>query len=211
VGAGVLGAAIVVLLALTLLELRSSHAAIDEQKTLARRLLSRSSPVLRAATPLAREVHDVIEPARSARRDLSKAAAEVPGLAISVRNLAGEGAFLLKRVNGLDLEGLTRGVSALSSQLTGPGVLPSLLTTSSTLVQQIQQSSLIDRIENATDSIPTLIALQRRVLGVQVQSLRRQTASLRVQRRSLTTQRKTLRHVRSVDRRLGGTVIPGGR
>jgi hypothetical protein len=205
--AAMVAVALIGLLFLVLLELRSSHDSINQQKQLAQALLDRSAPVLRTARPLLNDVEAAIPPLQRSRHSLSVSLREIPGISASVEHLAGDGGYLLAQLQGLNLGVLTGGIQDLTS-LASNGTLSRVLADSETVLTAVSRTDLVQRAGEAIDDLQTLVALQRRALTVQIHSYRKQSRSLRVQTRSLAIQKKSLRHIRAIDARTGGTVLP---
>jgi hypothetical protein len=200
-GAAVVGAALILLLVLVLLQLHRSQESIDHQEKIANTLLERATPVLRSSRPLVNSINEALPPLKRTRRQIGSALGEVPGIATSAERLAAEGGDALRRLQGVDL-----------------GVLANVLTRASSVLEEVDATDLVDRTGRSLDQLSaledrarrafsdleTIVAIQRRTVSLQRRSFRTQRHSLGVQTHSLGIQRRTLRHARRIDRRLGG-------
>jgi hypothetical protein len=68
-------------------------------------------------------------------------------------------------------------------------------------------ASVLPETRRAVEEAPPLI---RRLLSVQLETLRVQKRALRAQRTTLAIQREALKHIESIDRKTGGTVPAQG-
>jgi hypothetical protein len=76
------------------------------------------------------------------------------------------------------------------------------------LLALVRDTDLVQKAAAAADMAPDVIALQQRLLRVQLTTLRTQRASLRTQLATLEIQRQALTHIESIDRKTGGQVPP---
>lgn len=136
---------------------------------------------VRSASPAAGDAAALVRQAgplvRTVRRSLGPARAAGASLVSSVA----------------DLPMLVRTAQALAS-----AALP--------LLAQVRGEDLIALAARAARSAPDLVGLQRRLLRVQLTTLRSQRRSLAVQLETLRIQRAALAHIKSIDRKTGGSV-----
>jgi hypothetical protein len=221
--------AAVVLLALTLSELKTSREHIESQDAKAGALLRTTRPALTDVPQLAEDAKPVLRRAApllgsllAARPGIAAIGARLPLFFSGVQGLVNEGVPLAHDLRASDLPGLVTDLR--DSNLPGLAAtlqssdLPSVLTSLQGLITTLESG---DRLATALDTSTSVLAdVQARDLPQRAEaSSRRLRKLLGVQlqaystlRNSLHVQRETLAHVRSIDERLGGTLpaVGGG-
>jgi hypothetical protein len=176
------------------------HIVAQDRKI--NRIVKESGPVLGELEPALAELEPALADLRPALADLRPA----------LRNL--DPALR-------DLPATTREVRAAMRAL-NDGQLVDFLDLSSQLVRGLRDSEFIPRTLRAADLVPEMTAILRETLAVQRNTLRTQRRTLKVQRQTRAIQRETvaiqrrllviqeeaLVHIRSIDRKTGGTA-PG--
>jgi hypothetical protein len=201
-GAGVLMVAMVMLLVAQLSILADSREHIVAQDRKINRLLKGTGPVLDEAEPLAADARRLVRRADPVLRD---ARPVLRATAPLVRDLRAEMVPLLRSLRGVDLRPAAR-----------------LVDQGNELIDALRASEAIPRTLRAADLVPEITGLLRGTFAVQRDTLRVQRRTFRVNRqsrdlqrqallvlqRSLAVQEEALVHVRSIDRKTGGTA-PG--
>jgi hypothetical protein len=194
---GLLMLAVVVLLIAQLAILADSREHIVAQDRKIDRLLEGAAPVLDDAKPLAGEARRLVREARP----LVRAARPL------ARDLSAGIAPFLRQLQTVELRPLVR-----------------LVDQSNELIDALRASEAIPRTLRAADLVPEMTRLLAATLGVQQETLRVQRRSFRVNRqnrviqrralavlqRSLAIQEESLVHIRSIDRKTGGTAPATG-
>jgi chromosome segregation ATPase len=198
-GAGLLLVLLVVGIGMIVVILKDSrdHIAAQDKKTAV--LLQK----VQAAQPTAKQVPALLDQARPVVRSLGRAIGPVRR-AISATSLATE-----------HLPTLVRAADAIARVvLEHRDPLADALDSTNRLLAEIRQQNLVAVSAEAARETPPLV---RELLRIQVATLETQKRSLRAQKRSLRTQlttlaiqREALVHIRSIDRKTGGTVPPAG-
>lgn len=209
---------------------RSHIEALDRQAVMAREaadpLLRASRPLLRESGPIARESGSLISDARELARSadalvaplsrspggVGDAVAALPAIERSGRALLAEAQPVLGQLASEDLGAAVSNLSMIASSLLADSRLVRLIRVATATLERVNSRELIAKGARAARVTPRLKRLLQRALGIQLESLRTQKSSLSTQRRSLrvlldsrSIQRQSLRHVRSLDRKTGGT------
>lgn len=203
----------VVLLALTLGEMRTSRERIEAQDAKVAALLRRSRATFEAVPAAAEEAGPLLDRAAplvgsllAARPEVEDLAARLPLVLSSVQGLAAEGIPLAEALNASDLPGLAASLDAsdlpvtmaslqrVLSALEAGDRLPLALDATTAVLADVRARELPRRAEASARRIGALLRVQRRAYGVL--------------RESLSVQRETLGHVRSIDEKLGGQIPP---
>ena len=214
VAAGALLMAMVVLLALTLSELRASRehieatdakvsALVDVAAPAAQQfspLADEAEPLVDSATPVVRALGDALPGLRSAGAVLGPALPRLPAFLISGQQLIAEAVPVLREVGN---SGLVTTLEQARELLTDVPVarLDEVLSQVSALLDRAATLELPENAEKATGLLQEVLAVQHHLVTLQEQSVR-------IQGRSLDIQRRTLSHTRSIDNRLGGELQP---
>jgi hypothetical protein len=143
-------------------------------------------PLLRAARPLAGKVSRAIGPLTRSGGSVALAVRQLPTLTRTVGVLTAVALPLFADVRRADLARAIDDTEAL--------------------IAQVRADDLVALAARAGREAPPLL---RRVLRVQLETLAVQRESLRAQLASLDVQRESLTHIRSIDRKTGGT-LPAG-
>jgi hypothetical protein len=205
VGAGVLLVALVVLLAAMLSVLSDSREHIVAQDRKINRIVKGADPVLGQVQPVAKDARALIKQGTPFVRDLR--ATLIP---------------LLRDLRGAQLRSAAQVVARLAGSLDQNGRLVQFVDLGSDLVRGLRDSEFIPRTLRAADVVPEMklilaqtLDVQRRTLSTQLRTLRIQRRTFRLQRQSrniqqttLAIQREALVHIRSIDRKTGGTAPP---
>lgn len=209
---GVLLVAMVVLLALTLSELRTSRTHIADQDAKVTKLLELSRPALEGVPPLTRDAEPLLDDARPVVGALAQDLPAIltsgettldrlPALAVSAQALVSEAFPAVRALGAIEVEPALAAVQALAGQLLEGERLAATLDEARVLMEQIETLGLTVRAARTARRIERLLTTQRR-------TLKTQRNSLAVQRRSLDVQTETLGHVRSIDEKTGGQAPP---
>lgn len=217
--------AVVVLLAMTWSELRTSRKNIESQNAKASVLLQATRPALDDvpqlvddAQPVIRRLAPLLSDLLTAQPKIGDIASRLPLVLSSVQGLANEGIPLLGDLRRSDLPSLVAdlnasGLSSLVAELQS-GELSSTLESTNDLVTELSTG---DRLVQTLDATGALLAevQSRRLPERAVASSRRLKALLETQRQtfavlqqSLGIQERLLRRVRSIDEKFGGQVPP---
>lgn len=212
--AGALLVSMVVLLALTLNELRSAreHIAATDAKVSAlvdvaapaaqqfAPLAEETEPLVDSATPVVRALGAALPSLRSAGAVLGPALPRLPAFLISGQQLVAEAVPVLREVAG---SGLAPTLEQARQLLTDVPVarLDEVLTQVSVLLDQTATMQLPENVADA-------VGLLREVLAVQHHLITLQQRTFSTLSKSLDVQRRTLSHTRSIDNRLGGQLAP---
>jgi hypothetical protein len=203
--------AIVVLAALVtqIVLLQAQLRTVREQRAIAERQSREALPLLRAARPLADDLHAAAPDATALARRAAGLLRQAKPL---IRDLnAADAGQTLRGVSMLtdallrsDVGGATRVIAQLASQLVDADVAPRLAA----LLAEAERRELLRKAEATTYDVATLRRMQRSLLRTQRQSLRLMRRSVALQERSLATQRSTEAHAASLDRKTGGPLPP---
>lgn len=210
---GVMLFAMVVLLALTLAQLRDSGGHIEAQDKkiaalfqLGRPLAARADDLQGEVGPALRDAQSFVDPllAADSGRDLAEVLDSFPLLDSSLRRLAAEAVPALDQLapalEQLDPALLTVAVGTLGelgTRLAEGDRLVRLIDGASAALADVGGRDLVARAARSATRLRKLLAVQRQTRALQARSLR-------VQRRSLEVQERTLDHVRSLDRKTLG-------
>jgi hypothetical protein len=206
VGGGVLLFAILVVLALTLAQLRDSGGHIEAQDKKVAALFEAARPLAVEASDAAGQLRPAIDDARSLVAPLlrSRSGADLAGLLerfplldSSLRRLVAEAVPVLDRTDPALLAGTVSAVGSLTASLQTGDRLVRLIDGGSAVIADLGDRNLLARAERSAARLRKVLAVQRRTRSLQLKSLR-------VQRRSLEVQLRSLKHVRSLDRKTGG-------
>ena len=209
----------IVLLALTLSELRISRGHIEAQDAKVAKLLRVTQPALEDAPPLVEDASSVLDQAAPVLRTfgrqlpsafdvvrtLAPALDRVPAITIMAQELISEAIPAVREVRSGSRYGETiEIVNGLTTQLADNG----LASTFAQIRSLLDEVAALDLPQyDATRAVRRLgrvVAIQEQTLAIQQQSLGTQTTTLKTLRRSLDIQRETLVRIRSIDDRLGG-------
>lgn len=174
---------------------------------------------LRAATPTARQVPPLISEARPVVRALGRAigpgkkslratadaANRLPGLIRTTQELARLGVPVLSALGQVNLARVLVAGGTVADALLYRDRFAIAIDETNRLLAEVQSQNLIPLAADAARDTPGLI---RRLLRIQVKTLKTQRSSLDVQRQTLSVQREALVHIKSIDRKTGGTVPP---
>jgi hypothetical protein len=229
IGGVLLALVLVTLLAIQLAVLRDSQKHIQAQDAKitalveagrpalrdARPALQEAAPLLRAARPLVRAGEPLVVEARAALRsfgvtgtELSSAARTLPPLLGTAEALASAAIPLVRQLDAAALPRVLVGADVLIGSLLHRGRLVRVLDATDATLAEVRSENLIAYAARGARLAPTGIYLLRRLLRVQKATLRTQRRSLSVQATTLDVQREALVHIRSIDRKTGGTVPP---
>lgn len=212
--------AMVVLLALTLSELRTSRTHIADQDAKVTRLLQLTRPALEEVPPLTRQAEPLLADARPLLGTLAEtvppllASGEstldrLPALTVSAQALVGEAipALIgeaipaLQTLSASELGPALATVETLTLQLLENDRLAATLDQTAALLERVETLDLPARAARTAHRIRRLLRVQRRTFSVQKRTLA-------IQQRSLQIQTETLGHVRSIDEKTGGQAPP---
>jgi hypothetical protein len=175
-------AAMLVLLSIQLTSIESQRRLVRDQDRKISALTRETLPLLRATRPLVTAAGDAVP---SVRRALRTA----------------------------DPVGTLGAVRDLTTSLTQQDRLIKLIDASLGALSEIADRDLLARADVALrnapvalDALRRTVTLQRDLLRVQRGTFELQAQALAVQRQSLDIQRESLVHIRSLDRKTGGTV-----
>jgi hypothetical protein len=142
-------------------------------------------PLIQAARPLVGKVSRAIGPLARSGGSIAAATRQLPALTRTAQALAAVALPVLSDVRRADL------AHAIAS--------------TEALLAQVRDEDLVGVAARAGRDTPRLL---RRLLRIQLVTLRAQRQSLRTQLASLDVQRQSLAHIESIDRKTGGTVPP---
>jgi hypothetical protein len=197
IGAGLMLVLLVVGIGMLIAILKDSRDHIRAQDAKTAVLLSK----LEAATPTARQVSPLIGEARPVVRSLGRQIGPL-GEAVAATATATERLPALVRVT----EAMARLAFPVLGELSRLD-LTRRLDSTNRLIAEVEDQNLVPASARAARDTPLLM---RRLLRGQLATLRSQRVSLRTQLASLEIQRQTLVHIKSIDRKTGGTVPPQG-
>jgi hypothetical protein len=220
IGGGLIAAlmiAVVVLLAMTLGEMRTSREHIEAQDAKVSALLRRSQPTFQQVPDLAEQAQPLLDRAApllgsllASRPRIDEIAGRLPLLMSSLQGLANEGTPLARELRDADIPGLVAtltdsglsgtlaSIQTLIDDLQSGGRLEKALDATTAVLGDVQARDLPRRAVASSRRIRELLAVQRRAYGLL--------------QRSLDVQQRTLRHTRNIDERLGGELsgLSGG-
>jgi hypothetical protein len=197
IGAGLMLVLLVIGITMLVVILKDSRDHIRAQDAKTAVLLQK----VRAAEPTASQVSPLIGEARPVVRRLSKA----------IGPLAERGRVLAAAVDRLPA--VARAVQAIAAVAVpvlgevGRSRLARTLDSTNELLAQVRAANLVPVSAHAARETPQLI---RRLVRLQLTTLRTQKLSLETQLTTLDILRQSLAHIASIDRKTGGTVPPQG-
>jgi hypothetical protein len=215
IGAGLLLLLLVIGIAALIVILKDSrdHIRAQDEKTA---ILIKS---LRAAGPTARQVPPLIDEVRPVVRALGRALPQgkralgataeattrLPSLIRTTEEAARLGIPVLSSLGRVDLARILLAGGTVADALLYRDRLARAIDETNHLLAEVRDENLIPVAADAARETPVLI---RRLLRIQVRTLKTQRTSLRTQRETLEVQRQALVHIESIDRKTGGTVPP---
>jgi hypothetical protein len=201
VGAGLLLVLLVVGIAIQIAILQDSRDHIQAQDKKAALLLRRAeaaAPAAQQAVPLIRDARPLVRRLRRAIRGLSgsgtsieSATSRLPAIARAVQALA---QFALPALDA---------ATTVSGQVLHRNRLARALDATNDLLAEVRGADLVDISARAGREAPRLM---RRLIKIQLVTLRVQRRSLSAQVKTLGIQREALVHIKSIDRKTGGPV-----
>jgi hypothetical protein len=201
VGAGLLLVLMVVGIAIQIAILQDSRDHIQAQDKKTAVLLRRAeaaAPAAQQAVPLIRDARPLVRKLRRAIRGLSgsgtsieSATSRLPAIARAVQALA---EFALPALDA---------AATVSGQVLHRDRLARALDATNELLAEVRSTDLVDISARAGREAPRLM---RRLIKIQVATLRIQKRSLGTQLQTLGIQREALVHIKSIDRKTGGPV-----
>jgi hypothetical protein len=207
---GLLLFAVVVLLSLTLAQLRDSGGHIEAQDKKIAALFELGRPLTARADDFADQVGPALEDGRSligplidsnSGGDLADVLDSFPALDSSLRRLTAEAIPVLAQTDPGLLLNILASVGTLTAELNENDRLIRLVDGVSAALVDVSDRDLVRRLAKTANRI-------RKVLEVQRQTRSLQEHSLRVQIESLGVQKRTLDHVRSLDQKTLGETPP---
>jgi hypothetical protein len=142
-------------------------------------------PLIRAARPLVGKISRAVGPLTRSGGSIAVATRQLPALTRTAQALAAVALPVLSDVRQADL------VHAIAS--------------TEELLARVRDEDLVGVAARAGRETPPLI---RRLLRIQLETLRIQKQSLQTQLTTLDIQRQSLAHIESIDRKTGGSVPP---
>ncbi len=213
IGAGLLLVVMVVLLSVQLAVLKDSRDHIVAQDAKISALTENARPALEQAEPAIRDVRPLIREARRALReidgrDVAQAVDEVAPLLRTGRALAAAGVPLIRELEAAGIGGFIDRADSVVGTLLYQARLARVLDGTNSLLIQLADTRLIERLATSADQAPRAVKLAKRVLRVQKATLTVQRRTLEFQLTSLGIQRRTLAATESIDRKTGGRFPP---
>jgi hypothetical protein len=206
IGAGLLLVLMVVGISVQIAILQDSRDHIkaqDAKSALLVRKAQNAAPAAREAVPLIRDARPLVRRLRRAIAGLSRsgtsitdATSRLPSIARAVQALA---EFALPTLSA---------ASTVADQVLQRDRLARALDATNALLAEIRDTNLIEVSARAGRAAPRQM---RRLLRIQIVTLRTQKRSLDTQLATLRIQRRALAHIESIDRKTGGpapTVVP---
>jgi hypothetical protein len=208
-GGALLLVVMVGLLVAQLSVLADSREHIVAQDRKINRIVKGADPVLGEIEPAADDVRSLIDDARPLAREATP----------FVRDLRATMIPLLRDLRGAELRSAIEVTASLATTLQENGRLVGLVDLGTDLIRGLRDSEFIPRTLRAADLVPEMRLLLGRTLEVQSRTLRTQRRTLKVQRQTREIQKQTLAiqerllaiqeealvHIRSIDRKTGGT------
>jgi hypothetical protein len=198
-GAGLLLLLMVVGIAVQIAILQQSRDHIRAQDKKSALLLRRAEaaapaaqqavPLIRDARPLVRKLRRAIAGLSGAGTSIEGATARLPAIARAVQALA---QFALPALDA---------ATTVAGQVLHRDRLARALDATNELLAEVRSTNLVDISARAGREAPRLM---RRLIKVQLATLRVQKRSLGAQLTTLDVQREALVHIRSIDRKTGG-------
>jgi hypothetical protein len=206
IGGGLL-LAILIVLVMTLGEIRSTEKHVGQTDAKLERAFSLAAPAAEDAQPLLEDADTALAQALPAVRDASA----------FLEPLADDGAdasvfldrlpLLQQRASGFVDE------AALAVQLASTFLTDALsqdvVSKASTFLDDALNQDLVSKVSDSHRILAEVLEVQRKTLRTQRRSLRVQVQTSRKLSRSLDLQRGALKHTRSIDRKTGGELPPG--
>jgi hypothetical protein len=214
IGAGLMLVLLVIGIAVLIVILKDSrdHIRAQDEKTA---VLLKG---LRAATPTARQVPPLIDEVRPVVRALghalpggkkalgaTEAATRLPNLIRTTEELARLGVPILSSLGQVDLARILLAGGTVADALLYRDRFARAIDETNYLLAEVRDENLVPVAADAARKTPILV---RRLLRIQLKTLKTQRTSLRTQRRTLEIQRQALVHIESIDRKTGGQVPP---
>jgi hypothetical protein len=203
--------AMIVLLSLTLAQLRDSGGHIEAQDKKVAALFEAGRPLAARADEFAGDVGPALEDARrlvdplidsDTGDDLAGVLDRFPALDSSLRRLTAEAVPVLAQTDPATVLSILASVGELAGALNQDDRLVRLVDGASAALADIGDRDLVGRLVKTATRLRRVLEVQRGTRSLQEQALRVQTKSLDIQRR-------TLDHVRSLDQKtLGESPLP---
>jgi hypothetical protein len=200
-GAGVLLLLLVVGIAIQIAILQESRDHIQAQDKKAALLLRRAE----AAAPAAQQAVPLIRDARPLVRRLRRAIAGLSGSGTSIESATARLPAIARAVQALAefaLPALST-ANTVGSELLHRNRLVRAIDATNSLLAELRATDLVEISARAGRQAPRLM---RRLVRIQIATLRVQKRSLTTQLKTLGVQREALVHIRSIDRKTGGPV-----
>lgn len=163
----------------------------------ARRAAKQVQPVTRAIGPLGRK-----------SSELATATEGLPRLVRTSQAVAAAALPVLADVGRVDVAHVLSTLHDLAGSALYRARLARALDTTSEILDQVRREDLIRLSARTARNAPRLMRLTRRLMRVQIESLKTQRLQLQTQIVTLDVQREALVHIRSIDRKTGGTAPP---
>ena len=174
---------------------------------------------IRVATPAARQVPPLIGEARPVVRNLGRAIGpltqstsavadatqRVPALAGAAQALAASGVPVLDELGRANVGRVLAATGAAANAVLTRDRLSTALDATNRLLDEVRAQNLVPVTARAARETPGLI---RRLLRIQLVTLKAQQISLQTQLTTLDIQRQALASIKSIDRKTGGPVPP---
>ena len=168
--------------------------------------IARQERLLNRQLGLAERSYDATKPAvQDARRLLDGARDDLPVTKRRARDaarLVDRTEPLVSRLSASDIAGALEATGDLATRLSENDRLVLLVERSERLLAEFDRAGTIDAVRDMRGVLHQVLSIQRRTLSAQLQALD-------VQRRTLAIQEEALTHIRSLDRKTGGTVPAG--
>jgi hypothetical protein len=217
IGAGLMLVLLVVGIATLIVILKDSRDHIRAQDAKTAVLLAKVQaatptarqvgPLIGEARPVIRSVGRSVRPLRRAVAATAEATERVPELVRAAATLARLALPVLADLGGVNLERTLNAGASIADAVLRHDRLTTALDSTNRLLAEVRAQNLIAASARAARETPALI---RRLLRIQIATLKSQRASLRTQLATLDIQRQALISIQSIDRKTGGTVPPQG-
>jgi hypothetical protein len=160
-------------------------------------------PLIRDARPVVRQIGEAIDP-------LSTATESLPRLVRNSQAVARYALPVLSDVARVDVAHILEGIHTATDAALYRARLARALDATNEMLDRVRSEDLIRLSARAARDAPQLVRLQRRLLRVQIATLKTQRQSLETQLTTLAVQQEALVHIRSIDRKTGGTAPAQG-
>jgi hypothetical protein len=137
----------------------------------------------------------------------AEAAKRLPGLIRTTEGLARLSVPVLSSLGQVNLARILLAGGTVADALLYRDRFSRAIDETNHLLAEVRDENLIPVAADAARETPSLI---RRLLRIQLKTLKTQRASLGSQRRTLEIQREALVHIESIDRKTGGPLPPPG-